>query len=187
MSRAHSYSHSRAHSPTFPSLHLPHSSFSNPSVALPTWRSFYNLSVTSPTSQLILQPFRRSTYVIVYSQTLPLIDLHHSTFSNRSFASLTSQALHLIHQASRPCLHIISCPTRAWSRDEILWSPYIECLWITSEDAVRPPQLYYHRGWWNEMKRNEWDECGELVSIITNPTFSDGDVKLGLQQLETND
>ena len=39
-----------AHSPTFPSLHLCHNSFSNPSVALPT-------------SQLIPQPFRCFTYV----------------------------------------------------------------------------------------------------------------------------
>ena len=39
-----------AHSPTFPSLHLRHSSLSNPSVA-------------PPASQLILQPFFRFTYV----------------------------------------------------------------------------------------------------------------------------
>ena len=41
---------SRAHSPTFPSLHLRHNSFSNPSIA-------------SPTSQLILQPFFCFSYV----------------------------------------------------------------------------------------------------------------------------
>ena len=64
--------------------------------------SFYNLSVTSPTSQLILQPFRRFTYVTAHSPTLPLLYLRHSPFSNPSFASPTSQALHLIHLASRP-------------------------------------------------------------------------------------
>ena len=47
----------RAHSPTFPSLHLRHNSFSNPFVAVPT-------------SQLILQPFRCFTYVTVHSSTL---------------------------------------------------------------------------------------------------------------------
>ena len=71
-----SYVTSIAHSPTFPSLHLCHSLFSNPSVALPT-------------SQLILQPFRCFTHVIAHSP-------------NPSFAS-TSQALHLRHLASRPC------------------------------------------------------------------------------------
>ena len=60
------------------------------------------LSITSPTSQLILQPFCRFTYVKAHSPTLPLLHLHHSSFSNPSFASPTSQALHLILLASRP-------------------------------------------------------------------------------------
>ena len=65
--------------------------------------SFSNLSVTSPTSQLILQPFHRFTYITAHCTTLPLFHLRHSSFSNLSFASPTSQALHLIHLASRPC------------------------------------------------------------------------------------
>ena len=55
---------SRPHSPTFPSLHLRHSQFSNPSVALPT-------------SQLILQPFRCFTYVTAHSPTLLPLLLRH--------------------------------------------------------------------------------------------------------------
>ena len=70
--------------------------------------SFSNLSVTSPMSQLILQPFRRFAYVTARSQTLPLLHLCHSSFSNPSFASPTSQALHLIHLASRPWSTIIA-------------------------------------------------------------------------------
>ena len=46
------------HSPTLPSLYLGHSSFSNPSVA-------------SPTSQLILQPFLRFSYLTGFSLTSP--------------------------------------------------------------------------------------------------------------------
>ena len=68
--------------------------------------SFSNLSITSRTSQPILQPFRRFTYVTAHSQTLPLLHRRHSSFSNPSFASPTSQALHLIHLASRPWLMI---------------------------------------------------------------------------------
>ena len=64
--------------------------------------SFSNLSVTSPTSQLIFQPFHRFTYVTAHSPTLPLLHLRHSSFSNPCFVSPTSQALHLIHLASRP-------------------------------------------------------------------------------------
>ena len=59
---------SRAHSPSFPSLHLRHSSFSNPSLALPT-------------SQLILQPFRSFTYVTAHSPTLLSLLLRHRIFT----------------------------------------------------------------------------------------------------------
>ena len=89
-----------AHSPSFPSLHLHHSSFSNPSITLPT-------------SQLILQPFHCFTYITAHSPTLPSLYQHHSSFSNPSlkhyyyfysFASPMSQALQLIHLASYPCI-----------------------------------------------------------------------------------
>ncbi len=50
--------YSSAHSPTLPSLYLRHSSFSNPFVA-------------SPTSQFILQPFFRFSYVTSSSFNLP--------------------------------------------------------------------------------------------------------------------
>ena len=82
----------RAHSPSFQSLHLCHSSF---------WFS-------KPTSQLILQPFRRFTYVTTHSPTLLLLHLHHSSFSNPSFASPTSQDFHLRHLASCSCLVLIA-------------------------------------------------------------------------------
>ena len=104
--------------PTLPSLYLRHSSFTNRSVASPSpqfilqpffgfsyvtsssfnspgeppMSSFSNIFVTTPTAQLILQPFRRFTYVTAHSPTLPLLHLRHSSFSNPSFASPTSQA-----------------------------------------------------------------------------------------------
>ena len=59
---------SSAHSPTFPSLHLRHNSFSNPSVDLPT-------------SQLILQHFRCFTCVTVHSPTLLSLLLRHKLFT----------------------------------------------------------------------------------------------------------
>ena len=64
--------------------------------------------LTSPTSQLILQPFHRFTYITAHSPTLLLLHLRYSSFSNPSFASPTSQTLHLIHLANRPwIMHII--------------------------------------------------------------------------------
>ena len=42
-------------------------------------------------AELILQPFRHFTYVTTHSPTLPSLYLHHSSFSNPSVASPTSQ------------------------------------------------------------------------------------------------
>ena len=72
--------------------------------------SFSNLSITSPTSQLILQPFWRFTYITAHSPTLLLLHLHHSSFPNPSFASPTSQALHLSHLMSCPWFSV-KCST----------------------------------------------------------------------------
>ena len=75
------------HSPTLTSLHLRHSSFYNPSAALPT-------------SQLILQPFRCFIYVIdtsptshIIHPTLPPLHLRHSSFYNPFTALPTSQVI----------------------------------------------------------------------------------------------
>ena len=53
-------------------------------------------------AQLILEAFRRLTYVIAHSPTLPSLYLRHSSFSNFSFACLASQDFHFRHLASRP-------------------------------------------------------------------------------------
>ena len=72
---------------------IPHSPYKSQS-------SFSNLSVTSPTSQLILQPYRRFTYVTAHSTILPLLHIRHrlftyvtwrASFSNPFVASPTSQ------------------------------------------------------------------------------------------------
>ena len=55
--------------------------------------SFSNLSFASPTSQFILQPFFRFSYVTIHSATLLSLLLRHSSFSNPSFASPTSQLI----------------------------------------------------------------------------------------------
>ena len=44
------------------------------------WRMRQSPYVASPTSQLILQPFRRFTYVTARSTTLPLHNLRHRHF-----------------------------------------------------------------------------------------------------------
>ena len=99
------FTHFTARSPTLLLLHLRHSSFSNPSVGLPTAHSptlpslypchssFSNLSVALPTSQLSLQPFRCFTYVTAQSPTLPSLYLRHSSVYNPSVALPMSQLI----------------------------------------------------------------------------------------------
>ena len=92
-----------AHSTALPLLHLRHRHFT-----YVTWRaahtSFSNLYIASPTLQLIFLPFRRFTYVTAHSTTLPPLHLRHMSFYNPSVASPTSQALHVLHLANRPCI-----------------------------------------------------------------------------------
>ena len=85
-------------------------------------RSFSNISVTSPTSRLILEPFRRFTYVTAHSPTLPLLQIRHSSFYNPSFASPTSQALHLIHLACRPYNECTCFFLKPWSATDIIFT-----------------------------------------------------------------
>ena len=106
-----------AHSPTLLLLHLHHSSFSNPSFASPTSQ----ISLTS-LGELIFQLFRHFTYVTAHFPSLLSLYLRLRSLPNLSvasptsqlilqisFASPTSQALHLRHLASRPwIIHMYS-------------------------------------------------------------------------------
>ena len=112
MSSAMTITISFAHSPSFPLLHLHHISFSNPSLALSTSRLSLKPFRPSPTSQHILVPFFRFSYVTGFSlmspgepptsPTLPLLQLRHSSFSNPSFAFPTLQDFHLPSSGEPP-------------------------------------------------------------------------------------
>ena len=97
--------------------------------------------VTSATSKLILQPFRRSTYVTAHSPTLPLLHLCHSSFSNLSFASPTSQALRLIHLASRPCIRPCDGASGVADRHPSC-SQTFNKEFIASHPSTRPPLVH---------------------------------------------
>ena len=102
------------------------------------WRMSCDVAeVTLPTSRLILQPFRRFTYVTAHSPTplcvtyvtahsptLPSLYVRHSSFPNPSFASPTSQALHLRHLASRPLRSQNKIP---WRRSQAQLNGKIYC------------------------------------------------------------
>ena len=61
--------------------------------------SFSNPYIASPMSQLILQPFRRFTYVTAHSTALPLLHLRHRHFTYFTAHSPTLSPLHLRHSS----------------------------------------------------------------------------------------
>ena len=106
--------------------------------------SFYNISVTSPTSQLIFQPFRRFTHVTAHSSTLPLLHLRHSAFSNPSFVSPTSQSLNVMsraHSPTFPSLHLhhnsFSNPSVALTTSQLILQPFFH-VYVTGSSLTSP-------------------------------------------------
>ena len=73
------------------------------------WRRWSDVRIgelgsASPTLQLILQTSRRFIYATAHSITLPPLHVRHRSFYNPFVVSPTSQALHVLHLASRQCI-----------------------------------------------------------------------------------
>ena len=147
------------HSPTFPSLHLRHNSFSNPSITLPSHSSFYNPSIALPTSQFILQPFfrfscvtsssltspelilqpsRHFTYISTYSPTFPSLHLRHNSFSSPSAALPTSQ---LILQPFN-CFTYVTVHSPTLPSPHLCHSSFYNPSGTSSMSPGEPPMVY---------------------------------------------
>ena len=141
--------------------------------------SFSNLSVTSPTSQLILKPFRRFTYVTANSPTLPLLHLRHSSFSNPSFASLMSQALHLIHLASYPWFNklcsfsnlSVTSPTSQLSLHPLCCFTY-----VTAHSPTLPLLHLCHSSFSNTSFASPTSQALHLIHLTSRP-WNRGQIK----------
>ena len=109
------------------------------------WRmrsSFSSLSVTSPTSQLILQPFRRFTYV---------------TFSNTSVASPTSQ---LILQPFRRFTYVTFFNTSVASpTSQLILQPFFGFSYVTGSSPGEPHMsnslVHVQKSW----QLSNWGQC----------------------------
>ena len=109
--------------------------------------------VTSSTSQLILQPFPRFTYVATHSPTLPLLHLRHSSFSK---LSVTSPKSHLIlilqafrhfthvtaHSPTLPSLYLrrnsFSNPSVASPTSQLILQPFFRLSYVTGFSRTSP-------------------------------------------------
>ena len=151
-------------------------------------------SVTSPTSQLILQLFRRFTYVTAHSPTLPLLHLRHDSFSNPYFAFPTSQALLILqpfrhftyvttHSPTLPSLYLRHSsffnPFVASRTSQFILQPFFRFSYITSS-AHSPnfPSLY--------LRHNSFYNPSVAIStsqLISNPSIASPKSHFVLQPL----
>ena len=136
--------------PTFPSLHLRHSSFSNPSVALSM-------------SQLIFQPFRGFTYASAHSPTLLSLLLRHRLFTYVTWRAAHGKNGNTVHSEARevivnPSIQEITC-----RRAHVFWTDDITLILSISlapiDDAIVSKFLWRLFSWLEYSSTHLFDQC----------------------------
>ena len=141
----------RKSSPTFLSLHLYHSSFSNPSVAFPT-------------SQLILQPFHRFAYVAAHSPTF-----------KRRKRSPTFLSLHLHHAHSTTLLSLhlrhssFSNTSVALPTSQLILQPFCRFTYITAHSPTLPLLHLHHSSFSNPSFASPTSQALHLHHLASRP------------------
>ena len=103
------------------------------------------------TSQLILQPFHRFTYVTAHSLTLPSLLLRHSSFSNPSVGEVTSQLILqpfrrftyvTAHSQTLPSFHLryssFSNPSVGEVTSQLILQPFRRFTYVTVHSPTLP-------------------------------------------------
>ena len=123
------------------SLHLSHSSFSNPSVALPTPQLIiqpFPLLHLRHRALLIFQPFRYFTYVTTHSPTHPSLYYVTAHFPTLSIASPTSQSS--AHSPTFPLLHkrhsSFPKPSVALPTSQFILQPFRRFTYVTAHSPT---------------------------------------------------
>ena len=124
--------------------------------------SFPNPSVALPTSRLILQPFRRFTYVPTHSSTLPSLYLRHNSFPNLSVALPTSQLILqpfrcftyvTTHSPTLPLLYLrhnsFSNPSVALPISQLILQPFHCFTYVTAHSPTLPLLHLHHSSFHN--------------------------------------
>ena len=126
-------------------LHLRHSSFSNPTVALPT-------------SQLILQPFFLFSYVTrAHSPTFPSLHLRNSSIFIPSVALPTSQFI----------LQPFRCFTYVTAHSPTLLSLLLRHRLFTWRAAHGRRIIWFCSLWWtNDTRRRIWPKCCDICFTV---------------------
>ena len=104
--------------------------------------SFFNPYIASPTSQLILQPYSRFTYITAHSTSLPLLHLHHRYFTYVTAHSPTLPPLHLRHSS-------FYNPSASSPTSQVILQLYRCFTYVTGTSRMSPGEPPLHR----EMKK----------------------------------
>ena len=94
--------------------------------------------IASPTSQLILQSFRRFTYVTAHSTALPLLHLRHRHFTYVTAHYSTLPPLYLHHSS-------FSNPSAASSTPQLILQPFCRFTYVTGHSTTLPLLHLRHR------------------------------------------
>ena len=126
---------------------------------------FSNLSVTSPTSEFILQPFRRFTYITAHSPTLPLLHLRHSSLSNFSVASPTPQfILKSFFRFSYVTSSSLNSPT-----SQLILQPFRRFTYVTAHSRTLPLLHLSHSLFSNPSFASPASQAIRLIHLASRP------------------
>ena len=119
--------------------------------------SFSNISITSPMSQLILQLFRRFTYLTAHSPTFPSLHLRHNSFSNSSVALPTSQ--------------FILQPFNCFTQSQYILQPFFRFSYVTSSSLNSPGEPPMQRARWLRGNARDSHSGGPGFKSRARPTW----------------
>ena len=118
-------------------------------------------------AELILQPFRHFTYVTTYSPTLPLLHLRHSSLSNPSFASPTSQAL-LRHNKQSPLAKLsVTSPT-----SQLILKSFRRFSYVITYSPTLPLLHLRHSSFSNPSFASPTSQALHLIHLACRPCLS---------------
>ena len=127
--------------------------------------------------------FPRFTYVTTHSPTLPLLHLHDSSFSNHSFASLTSpveppmlQSLIIDHSPIFPSLHLhhssFSNPSVALLTSQLILQPFRCFTYVTAHSPTLLSLLLRHSSFSNTSFASPTSQALHLRRLGSRPCDS---------------
>ena len=120
--------------------------------------SFSDISVTSSTSQLILQLFRRFNNVTAHSPTFSLLHLCHSSFSNNFF-------LHLHHSS-------FSNSSFALPTSQLILQPFRHFTYVTAHSPTLPLLHLRHSSFSNPSFASPTSQALHLIHLASRPYFT---------------